>query len=109
MEYLDGEPGNVMLTKSGAKLLDFGLAKLRASQAPVANLSALPTDGINLTAQGTILGTQMDRPDFPTMEQVEKPTANNSPAGIDSCLQATRLSSGKFSTDWPSDFRKWAG
>ena len=46
-----------MLTKSGTKLLDFGLAKLRGPQAAVANLSALPTEGSGLTAQGTILGT----------------------------------------------------
>ena len=46
-----------MLTKTGTKLLDFGLAKLRGPQAAVANLSALPTEGSGLTAQGTILGT----------------------------------------------------
>jgi eukaryotic-like serine/threonine-protein kinase len=55
--HRDLKPGNIMLTKSGAKLLDFGLAKLRQETAP-ANiaLSKLPTeDGV--TAQGTILGT----------------------------------------------------
>src|SRR6202023_2305196 len=30
--HRDLKPGNIMLTKSGAKLLDFGLAKLRAPQ-----------------------------------------------------------------------------
>jgi serine/threonine-protein kinase len=55
--HRDLKPGNIMLTKSGTKLLDFGLAKLRGPQAAVANLSALPTEGSNLTAQGTILGT----------------------------------------------------
>jgi len=55
--HRDLKPANIMLTKSGAKLLDFGLAKLREPQAAVANLSALPTEGSNLTAQGTILGT----------------------------------------------------
>ena len=56
--HRDLKPGNVMLTKSGTKLLDFGLAKLRAagSPAPLAGLSALPTEE-NLTAHGTILGT----------------------------------------------------
>jgi hypothetical protein len=40
-----------MLTKSGTKLLDFGLAKLRAS--PVASpLSQLPTADDSITAQG---------------------------------------------------------
>src|SRR5687767_8280858 len=54
--HRDLKPGNVMLTRSGAKLLDFGLAK---SGAPVVsgNLSMLPTTLPNLTAQGTILGT----------------------------------------------------
>jgi Tol biopolymer transport system component/predicted Ser/Thr protein kinase len=55
--HRDLKPGNIMLTKSGTKLLDFGLAKLRGPQVAVANLSALPTEGSNLTAQGTILGT----------------------------------------------------
>ena len=29
--HRDLKPGNVMLTKTGAKLLDFGLAKLQAT------------------------------------------------------------------------------
>src|SRR5438445_5074545 len=54
--HRDLKPGNIMLTKSGAKLLDFGLAKLKAS--PTASpLSQLPTANDNITAQGTILGT----------------------------------------------------
>src|SRR6202163_1213369 len=36
--HRDLKPGNIMLTKSGAKLLDFGLAKLRQIGAPVAPL-----------------------------------------------------------------------
>jgi eukaryotic-like serine/threonine-protein kinase len=57
--HRDLKPGNVMLTKSGVKLLDFGLAKLRRSEPepPVSRLSALATEGPPLTAQGTILGT----------------------------------------------------
>jgi Tol biopolymer transport system component/predicted Ser/Thr protein kinase len=55
--HRDLKPGNVMLTKSGTKLLDFGLAKLRGPQAAVANLSALPTEGNSITAQGAIVGT----------------------------------------------------
>jgi serine/threonine protein kinase len=56
--HRDLKPANVMLTKNGAKLLDFGLAKLRAPEAPVSvSVTALPTDAQNLTAAGTILGT----------------------------------------------------
>ena len=32
--HRDLKPGNVMLTKAGAKLLDFGLARLRPGTAP---------------------------------------------------------------------------
>ena len=59
--HRDLKPGNVMLTKSGVKLLDFGLAKAVAPSAARsgASLTALPTEarGSNLTEEGTILGT----------------------------------------------------
>jgi Tol biopolymer transport system component/predicted Ser/Thr protein kinase len=54
--HRDLKPGNVMLTKSGVKLLDFGLAKAIAP-ADVAPLSSLPTREKDLTAEGTIVGT----------------------------------------------------
>ena len=54
--HRDLKPGNIMLVKSGAKLLDFGLAKLQATETPT-NLSSLPTEQASLTAEGTILGT----------------------------------------------------
>jgi serine/threonine protein kinase len=54
--HRDLKPGNIMLTKSGAKLLDFGLAKVRAAEA-VAGMTALPTQTTPLTGEGTILGT----------------------------------------------------
>ena len=54
--HRDLKPGNIMLTKSGAKLLDFGLAKLEvAGSGP--DLSALPTEQKSLTQPGAILGT----------------------------------------------------
>ena len=56
--HRDLKPGNIMLTKSGTKLLDFGLAKLKQEVAPPnVQLSQLPTANGPLTAQGTILGT----------------------------------------------------
>jgi Tol biopolymer transport system component len=57
--HRDLKPGNVMLTKSGVKLLDFGLAKAIAPLTPQSGLTSLPTmvTPQNLTQQGTILGT----------------------------------------------------
>ena len=57
--HRDLKPGNVMLTKAGTKLLDFGLAKLHgAKTAPTASMfSALATSARPLTEHGTVLGT----------------------------------------------------
>jgi eukaryotic-like serine/threonine-protein kinase len=56
--HRDLKPGNIMLTKSGTKLLDFGLAKLK-QEAALDNvpLSDLPTAKDPLTAEGAIVGT----------------------------------------------------
>jgi serine/threonine protein kinase len=55
--HRDLKPGNVMLTKSGVKLLDFGLAKAVQPAASVSALTSMPTETPALTAEGTILGT----------------------------------------------------
>ena len=55
--HRDIKPGNVMLTKSGTKLLDFGLAKLKEEAAPADSISQMPTLSHNPTSQGTLLGT----------------------------------------------------
>src|SRR5258708_7628744 len=54
--HRDLKPGNIMLTKSGAKLMDFGLAKA----IPAAGLGFLgggATMTHPLTAEGTVVGT----------------------------------------------------
>jgi Tol biopolymer transport system component/tRNA A-37 threonylcarbamoyl transferase component Bud32 len=65
--HRDLKPGNVMLTKSGTKLLDFGLAKLKQEAAPATPDSQLPTMKSAVTAEGTILGTLQ----YMAPEQVE--------------------------------------
>ena len=52
--HRDLKPANIMLTKAGAKLLDFGLAKLRPT-GPQSDASTKLAE--SLTQQGTILGT----------------------------------------------------
>jgi len=59
--HRDLKPGNIMLTKSGVKLLDFGLAKFQAGARDVASgVSRLATEAQAsqpLTERGTVLGT----------------------------------------------------
>jgi Tol biopolymer transport system component len=54
--HRDLKPGNVMLTKSGAKLMDFGLARATGLSA-VSEMTGSPTIAGPLTAEGTIIGT----------------------------------------------------
>jgi serine/threonine protein kinase len=55
--HRDLKPGNIILTSSGAKLLDFGLAKTSSPVGSDAAQSATPTMAPDLTARGTIVGT----------------------------------------------------
>ncbi|MDH4038467.1 MAG: serine/threonine-protein kinase [Candidatus Krumholzibacteria bacterium] len=61
--HRDLKPGNVMLTRSGSKLMDFGLARATGlagsseSGATIAGLTQSPTAAHPLTAEGTIIGT----------------------------------------------------
>src|SRR5262245_13667721 len=55
--HRDLKPGNIMLTKSGVKLLDFGLAKVIATAERLPGVSQLDTQQRDITTEGTILGT----------------------------------------------------
>jgi len=59
--HRDLKPGNIMLTKSGAKLMDFGLAKATPAHDPPASSLTMtlsrPSADQPLTAQGMVLGT----------------------------------------------------
>jgi serine/threonine protein kinase len=59
--YRDLKPGNIMLSKTGAKLMDFGLAKsvaIGTSAAHGATTIVSPSaSGVPLTTQGTVVGT----------------------------------------------------
>ena len=66
--HRDLKPGNIMLTKSGAKLMDFGLAKPELAMAagtkgpstpstPTMNLASLTSAPSPLTQKGSIVGT----------------------------------------------------
>src|SRR3979490_1245852 len=60
--HRDLKPGNIMLTKSGAKLMDFGLAKpVPPASPPSSGLTqTLATPQHPLTAEGTVVGTFQD-------------------------------------------------
>jgi len=66
--HRDIKPGNIYLTSTGIKVLDFGLAQLRQFHStPVPEIATLATERVPITQHGVVVGT----PEYISPERLE--------------------------------------
>jgi serine/threonine protein kinase len=82
--HRDLKPGNVMLTKAGTKLMDFGLAKRGLVEESGEGTSALPTEAKPLTQAGSLLGT------YPYMSRERRQTHGQTSGPLAACCTRWR-------------------